>query len=116
MSRLDKLDEILDGYEGRKYQEEKEEIKLTEEEVNRALTEVTERMGMRNQVEKLDYEAKEAIAKAYYTSLFIHAGKSTWQTAQVNSFCQDLEVCLNNNPENVKNFAEDYARNLEENA
>jgi len=112
MSRLTDLGEILEWYEGR---EHKEKVKLTEEEVNRALNDITDRMGMHIQIIRLDYEAKEAIAKAYYTSLFIHAGKSTWQTVQVNSFCQDLEVCLNNNPKNVKYFAEDYARNLEEN-
>ena len=114
MSRLDNLGEILDSYEGREDKEEKE-VTLTEEEVYAALTDITDRMGMHNQIIRLDYEAKEAIAKAYYTCLFCNVGSPKKQESNVNTFCQDLEVCLNNNSRNIKDFAEDYARNLEEN-
>lgn len=113
MSRLDDLGEILDGYEGRKH---KEEVSIRPEEINKAVLDITGRLGYSFWVIDLDFEAKEAIAKAYYTCLFCNAGSPKKQESNVNIFCQDLEVCLNNNPKKVKDFAEEYAKHLEENA
>ncbi len=125
MSRLDRFEDILKSYEGREYDrfegrtKETKEINLTEEEVIKALTDITDRIGMPGQIAFLDYATKEAIAKAHYFSLFCNVGNPNKQESSVNIFCQDLEVCLNNNPGSpgkVKDFAEAYAKNLEANS